>query len=290
MPLTPSQRIKLIKVIVEKLDLEVYSIADMTLRQFGFDCQDFWEGSKLNYLIQMAEPGSDDSLVALSTHLGQSEATQVPVADTAPPFWQTGMLRTFISHLSSQKGYAADLKKSLKYYGIAGFVAHNDIEPTLAWQDEIEVALGTCHSLVALLHVGFHISNWTDQEIGYAMGRKIPVFAVRLGCDPYGFVGRFQAFNGNQKSTDILAKELFDAYRKNTATKQVMSEAVVTSFVNCETYASARERISYLENIEILEPIHIARLKTALKANSQIYDAIGVPDRLKALIKKWGEA
>ena len=42
------------------------------------------------------------------------------------------------------------------------------------------------------------------------MGRGIPVFSVRLGQVPYGFIGRFQAFNGNGKSQKDLATELFE--------------------------------------------------------------------------------
>jgi nucleoside 2-deoxyribosyltransferase len=56
-----------------------------------------------------------------------------------------------------------------------------NIEPTKEWQNEIEAALSTCDALVALLHPGFHVSMWTDQEIGYAMGRGIPVYSVGFG-------------------------------------------------------------------------------------------------------------
>ena len=80
---------------------------------------------------------------------------------------------------------------------------------------QIETALATCDALVALLLENFHASNWTDQEIGFAMGRGVPVYSVRFGQDPYGFIGRFQTFNGNQKVAAALSRELFDAYRKN---------------------------------------------------------------------------
>jgi hypothetical protein len=58
----------------------------------------------------------------------------------------------------------------------------------------------------------------------------VPVFAVRLGETPYGFIGRFQAFNGNGKGTEDLARELFDSYRKNKQTQRKMGEVIVGLF------------------------------------------------------------
>ena len=101
------------------------------------------------------------------------------------------MLRIFISHLAVKRKFATELKSSFSKFLISSFVAHDDIEPTREWQDEIEGALASCDVLVALLHPEFHTSNWTDQEIGFALGRGVPTFAVQLGTDPYGFIGRF---------------------------------------------------------------------------------------------------
>jgi hypothetical protein len=109
------------------------------------------------------------------------------------------MLRLFVTHLATYRAFAGELQEALLPLGISCFVAHNDIEPTLEWQAQIETALATCDALVALLHAKFHESKWTDQEIGFAMGRGVPACTVRLGETPYGFIGRFQAFNGNGK-------------------------------------------------------------------------------------------
>jgi hypothetical protein len=39
----------------------------------------------------------------------------------------------------------------------------------------------------------FQQTNWTDQEIGYAMKRAILVVPVKVSIVPYGFMGRYQA-------------------------------------------------------------------------------------------------
>jgi TIR domain len=88
-------------------------------------------------------------------------------------FWKQGHFRLFICHLAERKDFATSLQDGLANFHISAFVAHRDIEPTREWQDEIELALNTADAFVALLAEGFHASKWTDQEIGFAMGRGI---------------------------------------------------------------------------------------------------------------------
>lgn len=107
--------------------------------------------------------------------------------------WRDGGFRVFLSHKNDVKRQVGELKEKLTPYGVSSFVAHEDIHPTQEWQNEIEVALGTADAFIAVLTEGFHDSLWTDQEVGYALARGIPIIALRLGRDPYGFIGKFQA-------------------------------------------------------------------------------------------------
>ncbi len=200
------------------------------------------------------------------------------------------MFRLFISHLSAEKVLAAQVQEALLQYGISGFVAHNDIEPTLEWQTQIETALATCDSLVALLHPTFHNSNWTDQEIGFAMGRGLPVFAIRFGQDPYGFIGRFQGFTGGGKTAEAIARELFDAYRKNKQSQKRMAEALMNLFEDSGSFASAKARIGYLEELDVWDSSFIPRLEAVPDANSQVSGSWGVSERVEKLAKKWAGA
>jgi hypothetical protein len=178
----------LIKAISDRLGTEDYSLIDTTLKQFSLPWQTDWRGDKPAYVLSMVEQATDDMLIDLAQHVGFSfEMAAAPRIN--PPFWRKGMLRLFVGHLATHRTFAAELQTALLDFGISGFVAHNDIEPTQEWQTQIETALATCDALVALLHPDFHVSNWTDQEIGFAMGRGVPTFAVRFGQDPYGFIG-----------------------------------------------------------------------------------------------------
>lgn len=115
--------------------------------------------------------------------------------DAANRIWVRNQFRLFLSHKSEVKKETAELKDKLSAYGISCFVAHTDIHPTKEWQDEIENALATMDGFAALMTENFHKSDWTDQEVGYAFARGVPIIPVRLGLIPYGFIGKFQALS-----------------------------------------------------------------------------------------------
>jgi nucleoside 2-deoxyribosyltransferase len=267
--------------------MEEWPLIDLTLSQFGLPTTDEWQGGNKNsYVIDMAKGAKDNILIELAQHVGFL-FEEVPKPGIDPPFWRKRMFRVFITHLSSEKVLAAQLQEALLTYGISGFVAHNDIESTLEWQTQIETALATADSLVALLHPDFHASKWTDQEIGFAMGRGLPVFAVRFGQDPYGFIGRFQGFVGGGKTLEALARELFDAYRKNKQSQKRMGEVLLNLFEDSSSFIAAKARIGYLEHLEVWDSSFVPRLEAAAEANSQISGSWDVPERVQALAKKW---
>ncbi len=172
-------------------------------------------------------------------------------------------------------------------YGVAAFVAHNDIEPSKEWQVQIETALATCDCLIALLHKDFHASKWTDQEIGFAMGRGLPIFTVQLGEVPYGFVGRFQAFAGVGKSALDLAREIFETLIKHKQTQRAIGPVVVRLFEDSSSFQDAKKNVALLEMLELWEPDFSERITKAAKMNSQIKESWGVPARVNLLVEKW---
>ena len=270
--------------IADRLRDAERSLIDVTLQQFSLSYLANWSGSKYDYILRMVSEASDDILFSLAHHVG-FEIEHARSGGLEPPFWRKGYLRLFLSHLSNHRVYAAELQENLVPHGISAFVAHNEIQATKEWEAEIQIALGTCDVLVALLHPYFHESNWTDQEIGFAMGRGLPVFSVRFGQDPYGFIGRFQAFNGRRKRPADLALEVVECLKTHKQTRHLMASAIVTLFEEARSFADARERIQHLEKMDYWSNSFAERLRTAVDTNAQIGEAWGVPDRIERLIK-----
>jgi hypothetical protein len=281
----PSERIRAIREIANRLSAEEWSIIDLTLEQFGLPTSTSWDSSdKFGYVVQMLRGAADPDLQGLAIHVGADAGEVAAQSAVDAPFWKPGYFRLFISHLAVEKAFASELQSRLVKYHISGFVAHRDIEPAREWQNEIELALSTCDALVALLTPDFHQSNWTDQEIGFAMGRGNLIVSVRQGRDPYGFIGKFQAVNGIHRAAAEIAEDLYEIFAAHKLTQRSMANAIVAMFESAGTWASAKEAMSLVEKLVYWDTSLIPRLRAAVAENSQVREAFGVPERIDRFI------
>ncbi|MEK7224855.1 MAG: toll/interleukin-1 receptor domain-containing protein, partial [Bacteroidota bacterium] len=182
--------------------------------------------------------------------------------------WDKHCFRVFLSHKTEVKSETAALKDRLKIYGISCFVAHEDIYPTKEWQNEIENALHTMDSFVALLTEGFHDSLWTDQEVGFALGRGIPIIPVKLGKDPYGFIGKFQALSCTWETVPIEISKIL-------IKKEAMLNAYINAVRDCELYDNSNKLSELLSFIDRLSDNQIEQLILAFNENSQVSQSFG---------------
>lgn len=280
------ERIALIKDISKAMKIEEWPMIDLTFRQFRLPTTDSWNGDKESYIIQSIESANPKILDELALHLGITrEQTRLDEIDVH--CWQNRRFRLFMSHLASDKVRASELQQALDHYYISSFVAHVDIEPTREWQSEIELALNSCHALSALLIHGFHESKWTDQEIGVVMGRGKLIIPIRLGMDPYGFIGKYQGIQGVNKSTGELARDIFTVLKSNKSTQRYISEAIVNRFEDSISFDDAKISMSLVEELEYLDEKLISRIEQAVKLNSQLRNSFVVPDRARALIESF---
>lgn len=198
--------------------------------------------------------------------------------------WEPEFFRVFLSHKAQYKKETAQLKEAFLFYGISCFVAHEDIEPTKEWQDEIEKALFSMEAMIPLMTPDFSESKWTDQEIGVAIGRGVPVIPVRMGTDPYGFIGKYQAVNGCGKSEGVLAGELFNLLFEMAGLKERVAEALIIRFERARSFDQANKLIRHLSRLQTIAPNLIERLEKARENNSQIRGATTVNQVLPGLL------
>lgn len=112
----------------------------------------------------------------------------VPAAD----FWKDGYLKLFVSHITSGKAQASNLRTFLGAWGISAFVAKDDIQPSREWRLEVEAALETMEVMVPVVESGFKESDWCAQEVGFALGRKIEIIPLCLGWTHLDSLQRFK--------------------------------------------------------------------------------------------------
>lgn len=243
---------------------------------------------RLEYLDRIFpnDPISEVSVTpftALEIALGQKIA---PSDVDVQRIWHEDYFRLFLSHVSSHKLDVSKLKLTLFDNGISAFVAHEDIEPALEWQDEIALALRSMHALVALITPDFHNSSWTDQEIGWALGRGAPVLPVQLGTVPYGFVGKIQAIRGRLEEPVPLANELTGALLRNKQVRVQMRSALVIAFENADSWAIAERLSGFIFNVHDFNDAEKRRIVNACSTNGQVKGAKGVA---KAIYSSFGQ-
>jgi hypothetical protein len=285
--LSPSERTRLITEIGTRLSNQDWPLIDLTLHQFSLPTEYDWRGTPFTYVIEMVQRGPDNVLVELATHLGYSVG--VGSGSIEASFWTPGNFRLFITHLATYNQVAANLQHFLAKYHVSAFVAHKDIEPTREWMDEIELALTTADGLLALLHPGFKESKWTDQETGFALGRGLLVITVRFGQDPYGFLGKAQAIQGEGKEISVLADEIFERLAKHKQTQRALAYALLQGFHDSPSFKDAKYNIWLLESNDYWDATFPERLRKARDENDQVSEAFGVPERIDRLIKKHTE-
>ena len=211
----------------------------------------------------------------LDPRVGKSVSySQYPYHDpeSAGPWKGSKYIRLFLSHRDEYKIQAQNLADTLDTYGICAFVAHDDIEPTKEWQQEIRKALGTMEVMLVLLTDDFHDSAWTDQEIGFAIARNIDIICLKVGAiDPKGFISGEQALQARLRYTSGVATKVYDII-KNIVGKERIKEVLIELFISSEKYIQAIDRLDKLkEEVDRLAETEFKRIVEAYSSNSQLH-------------------
>ncbi|MBD3250012.1 MAG: TIR domain-containing protein [Candidatus Pacebacteria bacterium] len=222
------ERVELISKIGRELQSRMtFSDIDVYLAGFNINVNQYTEGynSKWVYVKDVLKDVNENVVLTIAEEL-EIEHSQLGADSKVTGNWKVNHFRLFISHLSRYKKKVTHLQKALYQYGISGFVAHKDIRPTAEWQDEIESSLLTMDALVAILTPRFNESNWTDHEVGAAIGRGKFVIPLDKGLKPYGFIAKYQTVPTKGKTVQQVATELFELLISNSKTKFRMTESL----------------------------------------------------------------
>jgi hypothetical protein len=205
--------------------------------------------------------------------------------------WELGQIRLFISHKDIHKVAANELATALRGYGVSAFVAHDSIEPMSTWQQEIHRGLETMEIMLAFVTDDFHGSPWTNQEIGYALGRNIPVISLKLqNADPAGFIGNLQALKGRLDNPASSVKEIYKLLAEKLGNKHRLQTALVSAFLQSPDFTETKIRFDRLANVVTsLTEEDIAKITKGFFENSQLHQAIHLVSayqRLKKFLDK----
>lgn len=202
-------------------------------------------------------------------------------------FWRPGYLRLFISHRDGHKAKAKQLAVSLEEYGISAFIAHDTIEPMTIWQHEITKGLQTMEIMLVFLTGDFHDSVWTNQEIGFALGRNIPVITLKLeDNDPMGFIGTEQALRGSLQAPVAQVADIYRLIANKVGQKKRLQQILINAFIQSENFDETKSRFDRMNGVvEQLEGTEFEEIVNGFRNNSQLHNANHLISRYARLAK-----
>jgi hypothetical protein len=286
----PGERVRLIKPIVAGLarlpssdvHLILYEFAQVSFHEpdWNTDAND----NLLNHVIDL----SDDVLLGINEHLGgQTHRFAVP-QEAQSRIWKNDHFRLFLSHLSTERDLLAKVDTALESQGVDGFVAHADIPPSREWAHEIELALRSCHACAAFLHPKFPESPWTEQEVGFCLGRGLTLVPVRFGLDPYGLMGKFQGIQGLGKTPLEIAIAIVEALIANEDTQPEIAPIIVRCYAAANSPLKASNWMARLERVRAFSPEMLQQVNAASITNPHVAAADGVSKRVATLLERHG--
>jgi hypothetical protein len=275
--LSRSDRIRLVQAVRDSLFAESIEQADLILRTFGLDglnvdseWQDYNPRSEIRGQVNNAD---SELLLDIAAHL-ELEGFGVEERNPSGNFdylWMPGHIRVFVSHLAEHQSFAGEVVEDLRSLQIDGFVAHTSIEPDHEWQIEIERALDSCEVFVGLLQPGFSESYWTQQEIGWALGRNVPIFMVALGEVPVGFKAKQQASRARNMQPRSAADRIVVSLSKSRQFGDEVTERILASLQNARSFTDARDAAVRLKEMGTLSPKILDGICKAYLDNDQIH-------------------
>lgn len=201
--------------------------------------------------------------------------------------WKRGMVRLFISHRDEHKAKANELARALEPYGISSFVAHDTIEPMTRWQTEILSGLETMETMLAFITDDFHESVWVNQEIGFALGRGIPIVSLKIQkSDPHGFIGSQQALKCNFDNIGTAAPTIYGLIVEKLDNAERLQQSLIRSFVASPNFIESIERFDRMNAVvSNLSDSEVQQIVNGYRDNDQLHNAAYLRSRYGRLCK-----
>lgn len=276
MALTPGEKLTLIKRSAQGVADETWESIRLSLQLFNVPDVSPQGNVKYDYVARRLAEATDGELLAFHAHLYPDTNLGPSSSDAGP--WAARHLRLFLSHAHEHKVLAGEIRDYLSRWAVDVFVAHDTIEPSREWQDEIESALGTADALAALLTPEFVHSRWCDQEVGFCLARGIPLVPITYGAMPHGFIGKFQGLRAEDRSIWFIGPNLFRILATHEGLEEKMDWPIVQRYAWSRNFDGTREAFELLKRIpaERWTEEMIAEVETEALQNKQVSDAVAL--------------
>jgi len=139
-----------------------------------------------------------------------------------------------------------------------------------------------------LVHPGFNDSFWIQQEIGWALGRGVPVLMVKLGETPVGFKARKQACTPQTPNAQGASAEILVWLSHHREHGPTVTFRLVKSLREATSYSDARDAASRILGMGNLSPEILDAVGQAYLTNNQIYPRHVAVPIIEAIFRNHG--
>jgi len=113
----------------------------------------------------------------------------------------------FLAYHHDDSVLAGKLKRELMLRGSTAFLAHDDIEISKTWREEILAHLKSCQALIAVVTPNFEKSAYANQEAGIILGKGKPVISLNFTKELPGFLESIQAIHASEATVGTVVEK-----------------------------------------------------------------------------------
>lgn len=277
MPLSHKDRFKLKSQLADALvsDEWTFDRTNLLLIEFGLTPLDGdWQGPSLTEVVAGIADAQLVEIYALVMGIESAEVEEVIESSADAGNWKPGYARVFLSHSAAHKDFAGQVADELAVVGIHGFVAHDTMAYSKPWQAQIEQALRSMQAFVALVHPEFNDSAWCQEEVGWGLGRRVPHYAVRLGADPVGFLGRDQWPSCAGKSPKEVSKVISSWVSTVPELGAIVVEGLLSALKSAGNYMDAGATAQRIAAVGSLTDEQFSQLDDIWWSNDQLHGGV----------------
>ena len=179
-------------------------------------------------------------------------------------------IRVFVSYSSADRYFASEIKAYLENYSLSVFLAHEDIRPTVDWQNELVYNLRGCDIFMPILTSEFCNSEWTNQETGFAFALDKTILPLKINTNPSGFISRVQAFTCEERFIKFYCKKIINLIKEKPLFKESLKDCLIRSLEKAYNFDNANDKIAILKDFDTFSDDQANNLIRIFIKNNQV--------------------
>ena len=195
-------------------------------------------------------------------------------------------IKIFFSYSTENRKEVGRINRNLEGEVFKGFLAHEDINPSREWQDEIHRNLRECDVFIPYITKKFKESKWTDQECGIAYAHSKLIIPLEVELAPYGFINKYQSLKFDPEyilsGTVKIVQTILDNKRFGD-----LKELIIEQFIGSKNFDSANVFSSILKDYPTFSEEEVKRISKGSFKNNQVLGAFHAQSFLKKIIDEY---